>query len=158
MNGKDGDTNQIVAGTRIDDKCKVFFTGLVIADHQSNNGISEVYVLDSFSEYVGAGEYPDNTVAFPNAVASTFDGIAIDKGTKITIYSGKNFTGKILYEKVGPAILNNILWKNDSRYGPKVDTTWKEPLETEYPRSVRSWSNSNMHNWYYGSTKIECGY
>ena len=138
--------------------CRAHFTGGVMSDHQSSSGLSEVYVLDAYSEYVGAGIYPDNTQAFPKAVASTFDGIAIDTGTKVTIYSEKDLEGDVLYEKVGPAIINNMQWQNDSRYGPYVDTTWKEPLETNYPQSVREWSASNMHDWSYGSLVVECGY
>lgn len=138
--------------------CQAYFTGLVVADKYESVGISEAYKLDGYSEYVGAGLYPDNTQAFPKSVDSTFDGIAIAKGTKVTIYSDKNFKGTILYEKVGPAIINNKLWQYDSRYYPAVNRTWKEPLQTEFPFSVREWSQSNMHDWSFGSLKVECGY
>lgn len=147
-----------VPGIEPEGDCRAHFSGGVIADHWESHGITETYVIDNFSEYVGAGLYPDNNQAFPKAVATTFDGIAIDTGTKVTIYSQKNFGGEVLYEKVGPAIINNMLWKDDSRYGPVVEGTWKEPLQTNYPLSVREWSNSNMHDWSYGSLIVECGY
>ena len=137
--------------------CRAHFTGGLMTDHQGS-GLSEVYLIDQWSEYVGAGLHPDNNQAFPKAVASTFDGIAIDVGTKVTIYSQKNFEGEVLYEKVGPAIINNIRWKDDSRYAPAVEATWKEPLQTNYPPSVREWSSSDMHDWSYGSLIVECGY
>ena len=119
---------------------------------------SEVYVEDRFSEYVGPGLYTDNTLAFPKAIATTFDGIAIDKGTKVTIYSQKDFKGEILYEKVGPAIINNSIWRDYDVYRKPVERSWKEPLQTIYPQSVREWSVGNMHPWSNGSLMVECGY
>ncbi len=138
------------------ENCRVFFTGLVVGDEFDSVGVSEAYVIDECSEYVGAGEYPDNTVAFPNAVAHTFDGIAIDKKTRVIIYSEKNFQGTVLLDKVGPAIINNGLWKNDVRYMNVNTKTFKEPLQTNFPQSVREWSEGNMQEWSYGSLKITC--
>ncbi|MCB1657223.1 MAG: fibronectin type III domain-containing protein [Moraxellaceae bacterium] len=138
--------------------CRAHFSGGLMADAFESSGISEVYVEDRFSEYVGPGLYPDNNQAFPKAVSTTFDGIAIDTGTKVTIYSQKDFKGEVLYEKVGPAIINNSIWRNDGRYGPPVERNWKEPLQTTYPQSVREWSVGNMHSWSSGSLMIECGY
>lgn len=110
-----------------------------------------------YSEYVGAGNYSLNRNAFPKATMYTFDGIAIDAGTKVTVYSQPNFEGKILYEKVGPAIINNGIWKDYSQ-ASSVMADWKEPLQSNYPQSVREWSDTNMHNWPSGSMIIECGY
>jgi hypothetical protein len=122
-----------------------------------SNASRYTYVVDQYSEYVGAGRYPNNNGAFPKAVATTFDGIAIDKGTKVTIYSGNNFTGSVLYEKVGPAIINNNIWASYSQVA-SVMGVWKEPLESNFPLSVRTWSQSNMHAWSTGSLIVECGY
>jgi hypothetical protein len=137
--------------------CRAHFSGGLMNDHFISGWTSEAYVVDQYSEYVGAGRYPNNNGAFPKAVATTFDGIAIDKGTKVTIYSGNNFTGSVLYEKVGPAIINNNIWKNYSQVA-SVMGVWKEPLESNFPLSVRTWSQSNMHAWSNGSLVVECGF
>ena len=119
-------------------------------------GISEIYKIDEISEYVGSGFYPKNTVAFPKSVNTTFDGIAIDKGTRLIIYSKPNFKGTILLEVVGPMIINNVIWKDDSNYKHCNTDIFPEDLQRNFPPSVRIWSNSNMHDWSFGSCKIMC--
>ncbi len=136
--------------------CRAYFSGGLVAGHYEDHGISEVYVLDEFSNYVGAGNYPDNEKAFPNAVAQTFDGIAIDSGTRIIIYRERNFKGDILLDKTGPAIINNIIWKDDDRYKNCNTETFKEPLQSNFPISVREWSKEDMQKWSYGSLKVIC--
>lgn len=136
--------------------CRAFFSGGIVGGHYESHGISEVYVIDNMSEYVGSGEYPDNEKAFPKAVATTFDGIAIDSGTRVIIYKEKNFQGEILLDKTGPAIINNVLWKDDNRYTKCNIETFKEPLQTNFPPSVREWSKTDMQNWSYGSLKVIC--
>jgi len=136
--------------------CRAFFTGLVVGGEFVENDISEVYKVDKYSEYVGEGDYPDNEKAFPNAVKYTFDGIAIDKGTRIIIYSKKNFEGEILLDKTGPAIINNVLWENDSRYTHCNTDIFKEPLQSNFPQSVREWSKTNTQDWSFGSLKVIC--
>lgn len=136
--------------------CRAFFSGGVVAGHYESHGISEVYLVDNMSEYVGAGKYPDNEKAFPNAVAYTFDGIAIDAGTRVKIYKKKNFKGKVLLNKKGPAIINNKIWKNDPRYKNCNKEVFNEPLQTNFTFKCRKWSKSNMHSWSYGSLKVIC--
>ena len=122
-----------------------------ITDH-----ISEIYVADKYSEYVGEGEYPDNKKAFPKAVSTTFDGIAIDKNTRVIIYSNKKFKGKILLDCTGPAIINNIKWKDDPEIKDFQTKKFKSPLHQNFPPSTRQWSQTNMETWSNGSLKIIC--
>lgn len=136
--------------------CRVHFTGLVMGDEYVHGHVSKVYVVDSFSEYVGKGDYPDNSKAFPRSVQYTFDGIAIDKGTRLILYSGKNYSGDVLLNMKGPRIINNIIWQNDSRYAKYNTKTFQQPLQSNYPQSVRQWSRTDMHDWSYGSSKISC--
>ena len=138
------------------ENCRVFFSGLIVGGQAVQSNISEVYVLDGSSEFVGAGEYPDNTKAFPNSVSTTFDGIAIDAKTRLIIYSKPNFQGQVLLDIDGPVIINNIKWKNDSRYNHCNTDIFPANLQNTYPQSVRRWSNSNMHDWSFGSCKIMC--
>lgn len=136
--------------------CRVHFSGGLMGGKYENYGISKIYVEDEVSEYVGEGEYPDNSIAFPKAVANTFDGIAIDKETRLIIYSDKSFQGKILLDIQGPAIINNVLWANDSRYNHCNTDSYPYELQINFPPYVRNWSKSNMHIWSNGSCKITC--
>jgi len=138
------------------ENCRIFVSGLLISDKYDFQNFSEIYVVDEGSEYVGEGEYSDNTKAFPKAVKYTFDGIAIDKGTRIIIYSSKNFKGKVLLDQTGPAIINNSIFQNVETYKNANTKIFKEPLQSNFPPNVRFWSKSNMQNWSYGSLKVIC--
>jgi hypothetical protein len=71
--------------------CRVHFSGLLMSDRTvtSNPEVfyTKIYEEDIYSEFVGAGEYPDNEVAFPKSIDWTFDGIAVDSNTRLVIYS-----------------------------------------------------------------------
>ena len=138
------------------ENCRVHFAGTLISDHSHPHHLSEIYTEDAFSEYVGSGFYANNTSAFPKAVKSSFDGIAVDKGTRLIIYSKPNFEGIVLLDITGPAIINNIMFKTDAILGDFIHQRFKEPLETNYPQSCRNWSETNMRDWSYGSCKIIC--
>ncbi|HAS40226.1 MAG TPA: hypothetical protein DCS93_07095 [Microscillaceae bacterium] len=136
--------------------CRAFFTGGLAGGNIEEAGISQIFNIDDASEYVGKGDYPNNKTAFPKAVARSFDGIAIDKNTRVIIYSQPNFQGEILLDKTGPAVINNVIWKNDSRYNKVMNQTFPPALQAIFPPSVREWSSSDMHKWSYGSVKIIC--
>jgi hypothetical protein len=136
--------------------CRVHFSGLFMGGNYRSNYISEIYKTDSYSEYVGSGFYPDNTKAFPNSVRETFDGIAVDKGTRLIIYSKKNFQGTVLLDITGPAVINNVFHINNPAVNFCNTINFPSHLQTNYPQSVRKWSESNMWEWSYGSCKIIC--
>ncbi len=136
--------------------CRVHFAGTLISDKTVYKHISEIYVADDYSEYVGSGFYPNCSSAFPKADYHTFDGIAVDKGTRLIIYSKPNFQGDVLVDVVGPAIINNMLFRNDAQLGDFIHKRFKDPLESNYPQSCRRWSTSNMRLWSNGSCKIIC--
>lgn len=137
--------------------CRVHFAGTLLADVPISGHISKIYRPDKYSEYVGAGEYPSNKKAFPKAVKTTFDGIAVDKGTRVIIYSKENFKGKVLLDVTGPAVINNNKWKNDRRIKDFRTRRFKGGLQSNFPPSCRRWSKSNMNSWSNGSVKIICG-
>ena len=139
-----------------EENCRVHFSGLFMGDHLAPEFISKIYQVDNYSEYVGSGFYPDNSKAFPNAVRTSFDGIAIDKGTRLIIYSEKNFNGSVLLDIHGPAIVNNVLHKDNQAVNFCNTINFIPELQSNYPQSVRKWSNSNMRDWSYGSCKIMC--
>jgi hypothetical protein len=138
------------------ENCRVHFSGLIMGGEFVEANISKIYKVDAYSEYVGSGNYKSNERAFPKAVATTFDGIAIDRNTRLIIYSKRNYQGQILLDVVGPAIINNVKWKNDERYRHCNYDNYERSLQETYPQSVRVWSKSDMHSWSYGSCKIIC--
>ena len=138
------------------ENCRVHFSGLFMGDSYKAEYISEIYKIDDYSEYVGSGYYPDNNIAFPKSVDASFDGIAIDKGTRLIIYSKKDFQGEVLLDISGPAIINNVKHIDNSAVNFCNTMNFKSSLQNNYPQSVRKWSKSNMWDWSYGSCKIIC--
>jgi hypothetical protein len=141
---------------------RVHFCGCLMNDKQQDGWTSIPYVEDTYGEYVGLGRYPHNNKAFPNAIKATFDSVAVDAGTRVIIYEKPNFKGKILWDQVGPAIICNEIWKDNSfcegkKYGDVLKGDWKEPLNTIFPAEVRELSKTNMHLWSTGSLVIEGG-
>ena len=136
--------------------CRAHFSGTLLSDVYIDNHISVIYKPDKYGEYVGEGEYPSNKVAFPNAVAHTFDAIAVDANTRVILYSKPNFQGRVVLDITGPALINNVQWKNDTRINSVMTKTLRNGLEALFPKSCRQWSKENMHSWSNGSLKVIC--
>jgi len=140
--------------------CRAHFSGLLMTDYTKKGHATEIWKVDYGSEYVGKGEYPRAISAFPKAHGQTFDGIAIDKGTRVIIYSQKNFKGEILLDETGPAIITNVLRIDQDLVKEEVKENnrrnFKEPLNSQFPPSCRKMSSSNMFDWSQGSLKVIC--
>eukprot|EP01083_Nonionella_stella_P243322 847973_1 len=146
-------TPQIAQAPKRD--CRAHFSGKLMGDKFQEGHVSVAYKVDKYSEYVGAGAYPKNSKAFPKAVASTFDGIAIDKYTRVIIWEKENFQGKILLDQVGPAIINNIKYNSNPLHTGTMTKIFEvAELQQTFPQSVRHWSISDMHVWSHGSLKV----
>lgn len=152
----------VVVATPFFDGTRVHFSGVLFNDTPISSWTERPQIPhDHFNrfglltdDYCGPGDYPDNTASFPNAAATSFDGIAVDIGVRLVIYSGTNFTGSVLLDVTGPVIINNSIW-GDSFDPGYLSRTWTPTsLNTLFPPSVRSLSASNMHDWSYGSCKI----
>lgn len=132
------------------DSCKVHFSGMLMGKTYVDKWVSAAYKDDYCSNIVSDGEYPSNAKAFPKAVATSFDGIAIAPGTRLILYEKKNFEGKVFLDQEGPAIFIHNKYKNSKQYQDLVaDTSW-----AAYPKSVRH--EVSMEGWDYGSCKIIC--
>ncbi len=136
--------------------CRAHFSGTLLADNPITGHISKIYTPDKYGEYVGEGEYPNNNTAFPKAVKYTFDGIAVDKGTRIILYSKENFKGTVLLNIKGPAIINNSKWKDERRIRDFKTRNFANGFQSQFPTSCRSWSKGNMNDWSNGSIKVIC--
>lgn len=124
--------------------------------------LTQIFVDDDYSEFVGIGDHPKNTESFPQAIAVTFDTIAIDAGVRCVIYSEQNFGGEVLMDQTGPVLLMNSIFKNME--GGSWSWYWEDGvedpqqpgvlLETIFPPEVRLYSESDMHAWSNGSMKL----
>jgi hypothetical protein len=88
--------------------------------------------------------------SFSESIAGTFDAIAIKAGYAICIYSQEYFEGRPFAVVKGPKIVNNIQYKNNTRW-------------PEYPGVYGGqwpiyWSNSEMRNstWQNPKSMIIC--
>ena len=140
--------------------CRAHFSGLLMSDTYISGNYTETYQIDESSEYIGEGEYPRANTAFPKSHHDSFDGIAIDKGTRVIIYSKENFKGEILMDEKGPKIITNLhrLEKEETKLMviENNQKIFKEPLNTNFPQSTRKMSTSNMFEWSKGSLKVIC--
>ena len=153
----------------------VHFSGILFNDHQT----CVLYERPQFSDetlvscgldtddYLSIGDYPDNYLSFNNAAKTTFDGIAIYPGSRLTIYSGKNFTGSIVLDVIGPAIIWHSMWSSykekeicggvcsgENTILEAMTREWSPPeLNAIFPPSKR-FGCSGMHAWSNGSCKI----
>ena len=143
-----------------ENECRAHFSGLLMSDQFKHNLKSKLFVIDDASEYVGEGEYPRAIEAFPKSDKATFDGIGIDKGTRVIIYEKQFFKGKVLLDEIGPIIisnkkrleeenLKNIVLENNSK-------VFSNDLNNLFPPSKRVMSKSNMFDWSKGSLKVIC--
>lgn len=145
--------NSALIKERIENK-QVHFTGLVMSDTYWEGHTSRAYISDKYSEFLSPGHYERIGKYLTKAVKYTFDGIAVPPGTRLIIYSQANFSGNIILDVTGPAIVNNVKWVNDPRYLTANTKTFTPELQYVFPQSTRSWSISDMHNWQDGSIEI----
>jgi hypothetical protein len=139
---------------RLDALHKIHFTGLVMSDDYKNMHRSRINVEDSYSSFLKPGKYTDLQQALYNAGRGTLDGIAIPAGTRLIVYQNNDCTGNVLLDITGPAIVNNVKWQNDSRYMDANTKDYTPDLQTTYPQTVRTWSETDMHGWINGSLEI----
>lgn len=134
---------------------KVHFSGLVISDTRVEQVSSGAYQDDPYSDFIGAGKYAwiDRFLTYANF--QTLDGIAVPPNVRLVIYSEKDFKGKVILDVTGPAVINNTqLQKSAESSHAHTKTYDTERLQTTFPQTTRSWSESNMQSWINGSMEI----
>ena len=138
--------------------CRVYFSGRLVTDDLKYDE-SVIFQVNHESEYVGEGKYPRASRAFPNSARATFDGIAIDRKTRLIIYSRRDFKGSVVLDITGPALINNVKWKGTSLENIINEINVKNlkgGLNDIFPKSCRQYSTSDMHSWSNGSLKVIC--
>ena len=122
----------------------------------STNQLADELNEESKNSGKSAGEYSDVTKAFPKAIAATFDGIVIDKNTRLIIYEKPNFKGDTLLDETGPMVINNVDYKSSYPYTNWLNQDFRGDLNEKFPPETRKWSKTNMHSWNNGSVEIIC--
>jgi formylglycine-generating enzyme required for sulfatase activity len=139
-------------------ECFAHMSGILMSDKRA--GVSDkIYQKSQYSSIVPEGDYPNNSLAFPDAIDSTFDSLAIGRNVRVIIYEEPNFSGTVLLDQEGPALIFNNIWNNNAypHYVAIFNQQYTDPtLKDTYPVSRRFWSNSNMHTWVNGSTRVLC--
>lgn len=140
-----------------DAQCFFFVSGLLVLDRFVRGLYSEIGKPDPYSELVGPGAYADASSVFARADKHTFDGIAVGKGTRVTIYRGPNFTGGTVVDVKGPAVINNTYANSDPLRQEFLNQPWSGPVASLFPPKSRRMSSENMHAWGHGtSVKVAC--
>ena len=135
----------------------VHFTGALMSDvSSSTKWTSEAFNRqDPYSDFLKPGRYSDLTQELEKSGAHTLDGIAIPEKTRLIIYENSDFTGAVLLDITGPAIVNNVFRHWNKRFRNISSKQFHERLQSRLPQSVRSWSSTNMHTWLNGSVEIK---
>jgi hypothetical protein len=139
----------------------VHFSGVWVADGRpfGLDPSSIAFEDDDYSDILEPDYYPDadqalNDIRYSLYGSSTLDSIAIHQGTRVRIWTGTNYTGDLVLDVSGPAIIYNAYWgpnyENDPRYIPVMTADFSETghsdLQAEFPPSVRYWSDdTNVH-------------
>jgi tetratricopeptide (TPR) repeat protein len=125
----------------------VHFCGLPITDERVDGITSKAYSDDPYSDFLVPGKYKwlDSELTYANF--QTLDGIAVPEGVRLIVYSKRDFTGNVLLDITGPAIVNNA-----KRTIPEVSAANR--LQEAFPSAVRTVSASDMELWVKGSAVI----
>ncbi|WP_430406282.1 hypothetical protein [Fluviicola sp.] len=139
------------------DKHTVHFTGALMSDVSSSKyWTSEAFNRkDPYSDFLQEGRYNDIAHDLQKSTDFTLDGIAIPANTRLIVYEKPNFTGEILLDVTGPAIVNNGYRISNKRFKELSSKQFYDALQSNFPQSVRSWSKTNMHTWLNGSMEIK---
>lgn len=134
----------------------IHFTGALMSDESSyKHWTTEAFNRkDPYSSFLQPGKYNDLVHNIQKAVDFTLDGIAIPANTRLIVYEKPNFTGEILLDVTGPAIVNNGHRVSNKRFKELGSKQFHDALQSIFPQSVRSWSSTNMHTWLNGSMEI----
>lgn len=123
-----------------------------IGDVSMSWGMSEATM--GGSSLVGKGSYPDSYGSaespgpFFKAANASFDGIALGKNTRVTIYKGANFSGPVLFDQRGPMVIGNdiVMGSADTirdTYPTFKTESWASygALFSQFPPSTRYYSS-----------------
>lgn len=134
----------------------VHFTGALMSDESSaRKWTSEAFNRrDPYSDFIQPGKY-NIAGNLKNSMGFSLDGIAVPEGTRLIVYEKPDCTGKVLLDVTGPAIVNNGYRMSNRRFKELGSKQFHAALQSSFPQSTRSWSETNMHEWGSGSMEIK---
>ena len=159
-----------ISDTKIFNLCKCnesreYFSQLNFLTHFSDSLIGDSDKL-GWSSQIGspslnyneiitsANEYFDGEKIFTKNI----NGIVINSNSRLQIYSNKNFTGSLLLDITGPAVINNAEYR-DTYDGYAIhNNPYSSELENIFQYNSRYWSDElssiKMSEWFNGSFRI----
>lgn len=133
---------------------KVHVSGLLITGERIEGITSKAFSNDPYSDFIAPGKYPSTDQKLIYSSYQTIDGISVPAGVRLIVYSEIGYSGQVLLDITGPAIVNNSA-KKDSPAGKEfVSGTFPVFLQKTFPASSRSWSASDMQTWGKGSMQV----
>ena len=142
--------------------CRVQFSDNVMNDVIQNTPVltSAIFNTDNYSDFISKGEYEDVSKILVNSIKNKVDSIVIDKGVRLQVYSGKNYSGDLLIDVVGPMIINNAIYENNVLQQINYfDKTFQDVYTHNlFPPSTRKINDPSflLNNIVNGSMKISC--
>jgi hypothetical protein len=134
----------------------IHFTGAVMSDTFVLTHFSRAFVNDQYSDFLKPGKYPDGNASLPKSIASSLDGIAIPKKTRLVVYNQPHLKGTILIDITGPAIVNNSQFETSDFYAVANKKNYSRGLQEIFPQKVRRWTDSgNLSMSYWQSFSFE---
>lgn len=126
---------------------KVHFCGLPLTDERIDGITSKACSDDPYSDFLAPGRYAFLDRELIYAGFQTLDGIAVPEGVRLIVYSQRDFTGSVVLDITGPAIVNNA-----KKEVPAFRTSAR--LQEAFPAAARIESASDMELWVRGSAMI----
>jgi hypothetical protein len=142
------------ANAELERRKKVHFSGLIISDTRTDGVSSQAHADDPFSDFLQPGRYASVYRALLYSNFRTLDGIAVPAGTRLVVYSERDFKGAVLLDVTGPAIVNNSRLQQDPPSAVAHTRTFTDRLQSDFPLTVRTWSATDMQQWINGSMEI----
>jgi hypothetical protein len=128
----------------------IHFTGAVMSDTFVISHFSKAFVSDQYSDFLKPGKYTDGSASLPKSIATSLDGIAIPKKTRLIVYGKPHLTGMVLLDVIGPIIVNNNIFESSDFYAVANKKNYSRQLQELFPQKLRRWTDGgsySMSSW-----------
>ncbi len=133
---------------------KVFISGHIISDEYQPSAYSIAFEEDLYSAIVDKEGVFNLASSFPHVIDYTLDGFAIGKETRLILYTQKDCNGDVVFDTIGPLIINCKKWENNLDYNGPNTKKFKEPLQNVFSQEKRIWSIDTLEKYHNGSIKV----